>query len=352
MCQNASLAEFCITPNLNVSKQLTRFQDPISRTRAHRANRMRMGGVEGLRFDDITTFLAVHRARSISSAARQLRVTPSQVSKAVARLERFVGAPLLCRTPRGVTASMAGLSAIPMLESLTESAARLRAPAGDTARRLRLAVSSTIGSAVAGWFSSRTPLPRYAFLDLDLAAGAALRGDCAFDIALSLEAPLLADSFLQEPAGTIDCAVFANPSLASQLGVPPVSADALRKVPFVARVSLNDGRVELRHDACPIPYEARTLGDFASSFDIALSITLHSNQLLFAPRVATESSVIRRELVEIPVRDWTVRTPVYLAFHETRVRASTAKEVRSSVREWLQSESRSEHSGDRHAVGC
>jgi DNA-binding transcriptional LysR family regulator len=312
---------------------------------------MGMGDVESLRFDDITTFLAVYRARSISSAARQLRVTPSQVSKAVARLERFVGAPLLCRTPRGVSASMAGLSAIPMLESLTQSVARLRAPSVDTTR-VRIAVSSSISSSVAAWLSSHTPDPRFAFLDLDITEGAALRGEYAFDIALSLEAAPLTDAYLQERAGTVSCALFANPMFASQLGVPPISAEDLRKVPFVTRVSLTDGRTDLRNDACPLPLEARTLGDFASSFDIALSITLHSNQLLFAPRVATEKSVTRGELVEIPVRDWTVRTPLYLSFHATHVRASTAKEVRTYVREWLQCESRSKPSEDRDAVGC
>jgi DNA-binding transcriptional LysR family regulator len=40
-----------------------------------------------LRVGDLMTFLAVRRSGSITAAARELKVTPSQVSKAISRLE-------------------------------------------------------------------------------------------------------------------------------------------------------------------------------------------------------------------------------------------------------------------------
>src|SRR5207253_3039027 len=43
--------------------------------------------LEELRVGDLTTFLAVRAAGSVSQAARATGVTPSQVSKAIARLE-------------------------------------------------------------------------------------------------------------------------------------------------------------------------------------------------------------------------------------------------------------------------
>ena len=48
-----------------------------------------------LRFGDVLTFLTVHRCGAITGAARALKVTPSQVSKAVHRLERQLGAHAL-----------------------------------------------------------------------------------------------------------------------------------------------------------------------------------------------------------------------------------------------------------------
>lgn len=90
----------------NISKQhaRTRFQD--------------------LRYADLLTFLAVRRSESITAAARSLRVTPSQVSKAISRLESQIGASLFKRTTRGVLLADAGKRALPHLE---EIAARLRA---------------------------------------------------------------------------------------------------------------------------------------------------------------------------------------------------------------------------------
>src|SRR5438445_695627 len=54
-----------------------------------------------LRLADIHTFLAVHRARSVTGASRSLGVTPSQVSKAIARLDDLLNTSLLLRVPRG-----------------------------------------------------------------------------------------------------------------------------------------------------------------------------------------------------------------------------------------------------------
>ncbi len=293
-----------------------------------------MADVEGLRFDDVTTFLTVHQARSISSAARQLGVTPSQVSKAVARLERFFGAPLLCRTARGVSASMAGLRAIPMLETLARGLAQLRT-SPSTRPHLRIAAPSALAASLADWLVRHRPHPRLAFQELTCPAiSSALRED-AFDVALSLEALPLGDSFLQEHVGTLECALFGNPSLAARLGKAPLDAQALRDVPFVMPYELVAGAAALPRDLCPRAPAQRTPGDFAACAHVALAIARRSDQLLFAPRAATEDSVTRGELVEIPVRDWSVHAPLYLAFHETRVLAPTANALRASITAWL-----------------
>ena len=61
-----------------------------------------------LHLADVATFLSILRLGSISGAARALTVSPSQVSKAVARIEQLLGVKLLMRSERGVVASDAG----------------------------------------------------------------------------------------------------------------------------------------------------------------------------------------------------------------------------------------------------
>ncbi len=44
----------------------------------------------------LRTYVAVARLRSFAAAARQLRLSPTAVSRAIAALEQELGTPLLC----------------------------------------------------------------------------------------------------------------------------------------------------------------------------------------------------------------------------------------------------------------
>jgi DNA-binding transcriptional LysR family regulator len=60
------------------------------------------------RIGDIETFLAVARAGSLAAAAKALRLTPSAVSRSVARLEQRLGTVLLRRTTRSLALTSEG----------------------------------------------------------------------------------------------------------------------------------------------------------------------------------------------------------------------------------------------------
>ncbi len=60
------------------------------------------------RFGDIETFLAVANGGSLASAARALRLTPSAVSRSVARLEQRLGVTLMRRTTRSLALTSDG----------------------------------------------------------------------------------------------------------------------------------------------------------------------------------------------------------------------------------------------------
>ena len=58
--------------------------------------------------DELRAFAAVARAESFSTAAQQLHLTQSAVSRRVARLERALGLRLLRRTSRSVHLTPSG----------------------------------------------------------------------------------------------------------------------------------------------------------------------------------------------------------------------------------------------------
>lgn len=291
-------------------------------------------GSESLRFDDVVTFLTVHHTRSISAAARQLDVTPSQVSKAVARLEAFVGARLLTRGPRGVTVSMAGLRTIPMLEEIAQGVRDLRAQP-DAPTLVRLAAPSSILSTVAGVLARSCRDLRFSCLELDPVRTRALAFEDVFDAALVADDRSLGDVYTHEPLGVAESCLLARPSLARKLGDPPIRPDRLVGVPFVMPVLLQDTGAAKGRDLCPLPFEQRTPGHAAATFHAALELAAASEQLVFGARAAARPYVVRRELVEIPIEGWSVRWTVYLACHTTRMQAKTARSVKAVLARWL-----------------
>jgi DNA-binding transcriptional LysR family regulator len=60
------------------------------------------------RFGDIETFLAVANGGSLAAAAKALRLTPSAVSRSIARLEQRLGVTLMRRTTRSLALTTEG----------------------------------------------------------------------------------------------------------------------------------------------------------------------------------------------------------------------------------------------------
>ncbi|KAK0349561.1 hypothetical protein LTR94_032620, partial [Friedmanniomyces endolithicus] len=60
------------------------------------------------RLGEMETFLAVARQGSLAGAARELRLTPSAVSRALGRLEARLGVQLIARTTRALALTPEG----------------------------------------------------------------------------------------------------------------------------------------------------------------------------------------------------------------------------------------------------
>lgn len=297
-----------------------------------------MRDAESLRFEDVITFLTVHQTRSISAAARQLQVTPSQVSKAVARLETYVGGQLLARGPRGITVSMAGLRAIPMLEEIARGVRDLRqTPAEtETTPMTRLAAPSSILPCVAAVLARDLRGARLSCLELDPVRTRALALEDVYDVALLADDRPLGEPFTHERIGEVQNSLFARPALAKRLGPGPVAPDELRSIPFVMPLSLQDSRLARGRDLCPLPFEHRMAGHGAATFGTALELAASSDSIVFGPLVSARRHLARRELVEVEVEGWAIRWPIYLACHTTRVQARMAKMLKTTLARWLE----------------
>jgi DNA-binding transcriptional LysR family regulator len=80
--------------------------------------------------DDLNLFVRIARLRNISSAARDVGVTPASASARLAALEKRLGARLLHRTTRQVTLTEDGLAFLPHAEHMVLAAEAAQAALG------------------------------------------------------------------------------------------------------------------------------------------------------------------------------------------------------------------------------
>src|ERR1700723_497009 len=118
------------------------------------------------RLADVSTFLTVHRTGSITAAARELGVTPSQVSKAVTRLEAAFRGRLITRGARGVGLSGMGRQLLPRLQQVIELMASLPREGDPEEGELTLAAPSSLLSPVLPRVINALPRMRVRGLEL------------------------------------------------------------------------------------------------------------------------------------------------------------------------------------------
>jgi DNA-binding transcriptional LysR family regulator len=289
--------------------------------------------LEDLRLADVLTFFAVRRAGSVTSAAREMHVTPSQVSKSIARLERQLSITLLSRGKQRVTVSESGLRVLPVLEDLV---IRLRQIArGELEHRiLTVGAPSYLQSFALPLITKARPELRVRGCELPPALVRAYAAEALFDVTLSLGARSLPRSFVISSVGTVKKALFGPPSVAKKLGKIALP-EKVKEIPFIAPVYVSNGQFLPADDDCPLLLSERHIGHEVSTIGLALELAVKTEQLVFGPTIAVRSFVERGELVEIPVRGWDVKDELLVGCSGDRVRAAEQKAICESLREGL-----------------
>lgn len=191
----------------------------------------------------LVAFVRVVESGSFSAAARMVGMTPSAVSKGIARLEAELGATLFRRSTRQLSLTGDGQAFFeriaPLLRGLEDSADAIRA-AGDARGLLRASLPSELGRllmpAIAHEF-----LARHEDLSLELSLSdrhvEVIREgfDVVFRVGIAQDSDLRARQLAK-----LEMALVASPALLAHAGQPG-SLDALRALPF-ARYLLH-GRV-------------------------------------------------------------------------------------------------------------
>jgi len=137
-----------------------------------------------LRVADLLTFLAVVRSSSLTAAARERKVTPSQVSKAITRVESHFGRKLVERGSRGVVLSEAGRLLAPALEAIVTQLETARAASPEGAE-ITLGAPSYLQTSLLPVLGAASPSVRIRAFELPPSLLRANAQDDGFDILLA-----------------------------------------------------------------------------------------------------------------------------------------------------------------------
>ena len=284
-------------------------------------------GAGDLRLADLETFLCIARFGSISAAARSLRVTPSQVSKAVTRLERQLGTRLLGRSSRGVGLSERAHQLLPLFREVLERVRGLYGEAPAVGASLTIASTAFLSSAFVPAIAHSLPDLRLRSIELPPRAASAQAGDGFFDVALTLSQERWPETWQAIQVGELRRGLFARPALAKKLGSGVLPVDRVRGVPFISPIYAYNGLTVPGDDGCPLPYRERRIGHETQTLLLALELAQGVDQLIFAQVLAAWPFVERGALVEVRVQGWDARDPLFLACHAERVQARVQRGI-------------------------
>lgn len=182
------------------------------------------------------TFLAVIEERSLSGAARRLRLTQPTIGRHVDALEAALGASLFTRSQAGLLPTAAARALAPHAQAMASAAsALLRAASGEaeeTRGAVRVTASEMIGSEVlpSALAAFREEHPR---VDIELVlsnrAEDLLRREA--DIAVRMLKPTQA-ALLAKKLGTVELGFHAHPRYLAAHGTPR-SLEELRAHPLI-----------------------------------------------------------------------------------------------------------------------
>jgi DNA-binding transcriptional LysR family regulator len=234
---------------------------------------------------EMRILVELEKTRSIRELARRDQVAPSQISKAVKRLEIKGDSRLLERSVHGVTLTDEGRRTAKIFRQILSHASKLMEESENQPTKV-LGVGSTsflINHLLVRITGDKGLHPwRLRFLEInpDQMTVAGLRH--AFDLAFHFGKVDWPASWHQEKIGEI------NWSLCCRTGHPlnesPSVKDIL-KYPFVMPSYWSQEGLTLGNDSCPIPMGKRIRGHETSTAEAALGIVRVTDQVGYLPEI-------------------------------------------------------------------
>ena len=218
-----------------------------------------------LQLDDVATFVRIVELGSLSSVARERNVPVSQVTRALARLEKTCQARLLHRNTHGLSATDEGddflLHARRLLDTTAELQGTLSARTGGPSGWVRVSVSTVLAQALIAP-SLPSLYERHPGLHIDISADDRIvdMARDGIDVAIRTGA-LASDTLVARPIGQLTRSLYAAPAYVKRFGVPKRREDLARHRLLSNTASPTLNRWASRRDGAEVLAQGHTRTD-------------------------------------------------------------------------------------------
>jgi DNA-binding transcriptional LysR family regulator len=261
-----------------------------------------MGELESLR-----VFLAVAEQRSFAKAARQLSMTPTSVTRAVAALEERLGAQLLLRTTRQVSLTSSGAvyaaRVAPLVAGIAEAASDTLEAQGVTSGLIRVSAPMSLGlkvlPAVMSQFATLHPQTHVAltlsdrFVDI-------VEDD--YDLAIRISGPPSDKSTIWRKVCSVPRVLVAAPAYLIQRGTPERPDDLVGFSCLSYSQDAGGETWELSKGTSRRSHRAEG-GFSANNGDFLARLVVNGEGIALLPRFIVEDDLRSGVLVEV-LSDW------------------------------------------------
>ncbi|MDD9939660.1 MAG: LysR family transcriptional regulator [Myxococcales bacterium] len=270
-----------------------------------------------MNLNDLKIFAAIAQAGSMTTAARQLRVTQPAVSKRLAELEADLGMPLFDRVPRGVRLTPAGQTLLPHAQRILSMADAAEMELQDLGSlgtgRLSIGASTTIGSyLIPQLFGRFHRLYPGVALELEIGNTARIQSavlDDRLDMGLT-EGFVISDALDVEAVAEDDMVVIVAPGH-PMLAQPPVRAANLAEHPLLMREPGSGTRDVIE---AALAQRGITLSPAMSlgSTEALKNAVAAGLGVAIVSRLTVELELSTGRLAELPVTDLAIRRALHL----------------------------------------
>lgn len=298
--------------------------------------------ISDLRIGDLELIHDLAQQTSLRSLGRRRKLQVSYLSKALRRIERKLGAPLVVRSAKGIVFTPEGLRIAKVADHILNSARALSSESGvvrpKTRELLSIAAPRFIATSILSPIAEplRASFDKYRFRVLDMSpdqiSSAAFASAC--EIVVTVGTPSLSAAWDVRRSGKLGWGLFA----ATKHPLSSVAKEGeVLGFPFVVPNYWTGENFETGNDHCPVAWKDRLRGDETSAISSAMELVrFSSSQLVFAPRVVARRYIEAKELKEIRVSDWPAVTKnIYIGVRSDKVNRPFQKAFSALVAERL-----------------